>query len=55
MPGHGINEEIGDWQVTIPPDGKAQLIKETVPVKIKKQAAAPESPNNNPQKVGGKK
>lgn len=25
MPGHGINEEIGDWQVIIPPKGKAEL------------------------------
>lgn len=25
MPGHGINEEIGDWQVSIAPDETAQL------------------------------
>lgn len=25
MPGHGINEEVGDWEVVIPPEGEAQL------------------------------
>ena len=25
MPGHGINEEIGDWEITLSPGEKAQL------------------------------